>query len=78
MIIAGVEMKNDHRVTVTKKMITESFLELIKEKPLAAITVKELCEKAHINRATFYAHLLSEPGKGSLKRSKPKSAGLSP
>ncbi len=56
MIIAGVKMKNDHRVTVTKKMITESFLELIKEKPLAAITVKELCEKAHINRATFYAH----------------------
>lgn len=49
-------MKNDHRVAVTKKMITESFLELIKEKPLSGITVKELCEKAHINRATFYSH----------------------
>ena len=37
-------------------MITESFLTLLKEKTTGEITVKELCENAHINRATFYAH----------------------
>ncbi len=49
-------MKNDHRIAVTKKMIAQTFLELVKTKPASAITVKELCENAHINRATFYAH----------------------
>lgn len=48
--------KNDHRVKLTKLMIRQSFLSLLKEKPINKITVKELCEKAGINRATFYAH----------------------
>lgn len=49
-------MKNDHRIAVTKKMITDAFLTGVKSKPISDITVKELCESAHINRATFYAH----------------------
>ena len=32
------------------------FLELLKEKPVAKITVKEICEHAEINRSTFYKH----------------------
>lgn len=51
-----VIMKNDHRIAVTKKMITEALLKLLKTKPVSEITVKELCEEAHVNRATFYAH----------------------
>lgn len=31
-------------------------MQLLKEKPISAITVKELCELADINRSTFYAH----------------------
>lgn len=31
---------------------------LLKEKQISAITVKELCELADINRSTFYAHYL--------------------
>ncbi|MEG0374421.1 MAG: TetR/AcrR family transcriptional regulator [Raoultibacter sp.] len=49
-------MKQDHRVRITKMMLRENFLELLKQKPLAKITVKELCEKTGVNRATFYAH----------------------
>lgn len=49
-------MKNDHRIAVTKKMITDAFLVAVKSKPISEITVKELCESAHINRATFYVH----------------------
>ncbi|MDR1628691.1 MAG: TetR/AcrR family transcriptional regulator C-terminal domain-containing protein [Oscillospiraceae bacterium] len=48
--------KNDHRIKLTKMMIRQSFLSLLREKPINKITIKELCEKAGINRATFYAH----------------------
>ncbi len=52
-------MKNlnlDRRIKYTRKMIRQSFLQLLEEKPLGKITVKEICEKADINRATFYVH----------------------
>ena len=48
--------ENDARVRYTREVIRKSFLELLKEKPAAKITVKELCEKSGINRSTFYKH----------------------
>ena len=49
-------MKTDARVRYTKMRIREAFCACLKEKPLNRITVKELCELAEINRATFYTH----------------------
>jgi len=49
-------MKSDRRVTYTKMVLKKSLLETIYEKPVSKITVKEICEKADINRATFYSH----------------------
>lgn len=49
-------MKQDHRVRLTKMMVRDSFLDLMQEKPVSKITVKELCDKAGVNRATFYSH----------------------
>lgn len=51
----------DARVRYTRMVIEDSFLELLKEKPMAKITVTELCQKAQINRATFYKHYLDVP-----------------
>lgn len=51
-----VKMKEDARVRYTKMIIKECLLKLMAAKPIQKITVKELCEKAQINRATFYAH----------------------
>ena len=34
----------------------EAFLELIEKKDFTYITVKEICEKAGVNRSTFYLH----------------------
>ncbi len=51
-------MKTDLRVRYTRKVIQEAFWSLLKEKPLAKITVKEVCELAQINRGTFYKHYL--------------------
>ncbi len=49
-------MKNDPRTRYTRKVIQDAFLEILKEKPVSKITVKEVCDKAEINRGTFYRH----------------------
>lgn len=49
-------MKNDLQISVTKRMMKESLLDLLKSKPLSKIKVNELCEKSGVNRATFYRH----------------------
>lgn len=50
------EKKTDRRVKYTKMVVKESFVKLLKKKPISKITIKEICEEADINRATFYAH----------------------
>ena len=49
-------MKEDLRIKKTKKALRESLVELIKEKHLEKISVMEICEKALVNRVTFYSH----------------------
>ncbi|MCM1330758.1 MAG: TetR family transcriptional regulator C-terminal domain-containing protein [Ruminococcus sp.] len=44
------------RVKITKMLLNESFLKFLAVKPLARITVKEICEDADVNRSTYYAH----------------------
>lgn len=46
----------DARVRYTKMVIKDTFITLLKEKPVNKITVKEICELAEINRATFYKY----------------------
>ncbi len=48
--------KTDRRVKYTKMVLRESLTKLMQEKPVSRITIKELCEDADINRATFYSH----------------------
>ncbi|WP_130838072.1 TetR/AcrR family transcriptional regulator [Lachnoclostridium sp. Marseille-P6806] len=48
--------RTDARVRYTQHILKQSFLTLLKEKPVNKITVKEVCELADLNRATFYAH----------------------
>lgn len=48
--------KMDARKRYTQMALKQSFLTLLKDKPVNKITVKEVCELAQLNRATFYAH----------------------
>lgn len=48
--------RDDQRTRITKKMIREAFLALLSKKDIRHITVRELCERAQINRGTFYKH----------------------
>lgn len=48
--------KESGRVRMTKQLLRSAFTELLLEKPLQNITVRELCERAQVNRGTFYVH----------------------
>lgn len=49
-------MKESRRVKMTKKLIKDAFLTLTEKTPINKVTVKQICEKADVNRSTFYAH----------------------
>ena len=46
----------NRRSKMTKQLFHESFYELLQEMPKERITVKALCERADLNRSTFYLH----------------------
>ena len=48
--------KEDRRVRRTKKVLREALAELLMEKNIQNITVRELTDKADVNRSTFYAN----------------------
>ena len=49
-------MKYNRKVKYTNRVIRDSLFELLRKKKIEAITVKELCSLADINRSTFYNH----------------------
>ena len=51
-----VHLQEDPRIVRTRSLIIEAFLELVQEKDFEAISVKDITERATINRATFYRH----------------------
>lgn len=55
------ERKENQRTRLTKRLLRESLLGLLAEKPVERITVKELCEAAELNRSTFYAYYQDVP-----------------
>lgn len=54
-------MKNkiDLRVLKTEETIKSAFKDMILEMPYEKITIKDLCDRALINRKTFYLHYSS-------------------
>ena len=53
--------KDNQRTRISKLLFRNALTDLIKEKGgVSKISVRELCERAELNRSTFYAHY-SEP-----------------
>lgn len=48
--------KENQRIMITKRLLKEALIEILKGKPIKKVSVTELCERAEINRSTFYAH----------------------
>jgi len=46
----------DRRVQYTKMVLKLSLVHLMAEKPVGRVTIKEICERADVNRGTFYTH----------------------
>ena len=51
-----MEKKVDRRVRRTKERLKQAMTELLQERSIREITVRELTERADVNRGTFYAH----------------------
>lgn len=51
-----VGTKNNKRAQQTKKNIQATVLSLLQHKKIDAITVTEVCQKAKVNRTTFYRY----------------------
>ncbi|MCL4528915.1 MAG: TetR/AcrR family transcriptional regulator [Chloroflexi bacterium] len=54
--------KLDPRVRRTRQLIEQAFMEVINEKGFQEMTVRDITERAGINRATFYAHFQDKYG----------------
>ena len=48
--------RSESKYFATAEKMDEAFLELLEKKDFVYITIKEICEKAGVNRSTFYLH----------------------
>ena len=55
------DKSNDLRYIKTERAIRRAFHELLQEKDMKRITVRELVERAEINKTTFYCHYETLP-----------------
>ena len=51
-----ITMAIDRRIRKTKALLRSGLTDLMKQKPVNKITVKELADYVDINRGTFYLH----------------------
>ena len=59
-MVQKTEETEDLRVQRTRRLIQEAFIALTVEKGFAAVTVRDITERAIINRSTFYRHYLDK------------------
>ncbi|MBR4800913.1 MAG: hypothetical protein IK048_04535 [Clostridia bacterium] len=48
--------KEDLRIVRTRKLLSNTLLSMMEDESIEKISVIDLCQKAMVNRATFYAH----------------------
>jgi AcrR family transcriptional regulator len=52
----NAEKKENRKIRYTRTAIRESLMELMKEKSILSVSVKDICDLADISRSTFYDH----------------------
>jgi AcrR family transcriptional regulator len=50
------QKKESRKTRYTRMVIRDSLIELMKQRPITDITIKEICDLADLSRPTFYAH----------------------
>ena len=52
-----MENKPDgRRVRMTKMLLKNALIDIMKTKSIHLVSIKEICEEADVNRSTFYRH----------------------
>jgi len=51
-----MEQKENRKIRYTKMVIRDSLMELMKDRSILNISVKDICDLADISRSTFYVH----------------------
>ncbi len=54
------EAKTDPRITRTRKLIEDAFLEVLEKKGFEDLSVHDVADRAGINRVTFYSHFVDK------------------
>ncbi|MBB6732446.1 TetR/AcrR family transcriptional regulator [Cohnella zeiphila] len=83
-----VENNADRRSRRSRRLLEQSFVELMREKGFTAMTIRDITDRADVHRGTFYAHypdkfaLLEQSIRGKfrrlLERELPPDAGWEP
>ena len=55
-----MKKKEDRRIAMTKRMLKSALIEMLEEKDIYHISIRELCENADVNRTTFYKYYGSQ------------------
>lgn len=53
-------MKENQRIRLSKQLLQNSLIALLAEKSIHKLSIREICEKAGINRTTFYKYYGSQ------------------
>ena len=51
-----MEKKEDRRVTMTKRLLKDALTEMLRKEDIYHVSIRELCERADVNRTTFYKY----------------------
>ena len=60
------EISEDRRARRSRKLLKQGFMDLLREKGFSRISVRDITERADVNRGTFYLHY---PDTAALMRS---------
>ncbi len=52
--------KEDRRVAMTKRMLKDALTEMLRDTDIYHISIRELCQRADVNRTTFYKYYGSQ------------------
>ena len=55
-----MEKKEDRRVVLTKRMLKDALTEMLRGTDIYHISIRELCQRADVNRTTFYKYYGSQ------------------
>ena len=55
-----MQKKENQRTALTRQLLQNALLKILKTRPIHAVSIRELCAEAGINRTTFYNHYGSQ------------------